>query len=462
MKKSSFSHSLLFLVNLRRSRRSKMIDGFFKPKFYVKCKQHIETTKMRLDAIKTKRNAVEKHLRSDIAHLLGNGFIIIAYGRAEGLLVEQHRSSCYELIENFCETISNNLKSMLKQRECPKECREAVPSLIYAAARFVDLPELRNLRNLFAEKYGNSLDRWTNEEFMEMLRPKQTTNEMVLQLMQEIAKEFSIECCITDTDNDLKITYESKKDAFSIRKTQDDHGNKNSNTKEEDYNESEGSESDITSYGSKDVPFDIYKQQSSSSEDETTIDLYRDAPNRSLSLMGSASEDEEDTMRPFYHRSIPFPYLKPRTETTDNILEEPSPTKQSGTEVEKETTDQNYDLVVYNKPNPRSFRRRNLKRTPRGDIVERHGTETEIDGVAKTTTTTRQRSRTAELAIDPLPPARASSMPTEPTAPYEAKHDGYARAISLQPVMLRMASHVHPKLPEYDDLVARIASLRGT
>lgn len=48
--------------------------------------------------------------------------------------------------------------------ECPKECREAVPSLIYAAARFADLPELRNLRNLFTEKYGNSLDCWTSKE----------------------------------------------------------------------------------------------------------------------------------------------------------------------------------------------------------------------------------------------------------------------------------------------------------
>lgn len=55
-----------------------------------------------------------------------------------------------------------NLKSL--SRECPEECREAVPSLMYAAARFADLPELRDLRNLFTEKYGNSLECYINKE----------------------------------------------------------------------------------------------------------------------------------------------------------------------------------------------------------------------------------------------------------------------------------------------------------
>lgn len=49
-------------------------------------------------------------------------------------------------------------------RECPEECRDAVPSLMYAAARFADLPELRDLRSLFTEKYGNSLEYYINKE----------------------------------------------------------------------------------------------------------------------------------------------------------------------------------------------------------------------------------------------------------------------------------------------------------
>ena len=49
-------------------------------------------------------------------------------------------------------------------RDCPEECKEAVPSLIYAAARFSDLPELRDLRTMFTERYGNSLESCINKE----------------------------------------------------------------------------------------------------------------------------------------------------------------------------------------------------------------------------------------------------------------------------------------------------------
>ena len=49
-------------------------------------------------------------------------------------------------------------------RECPEECKEAVPSLMFAAARFADLPELRDLRSLFAERYGHSLEAHVNQE----------------------------------------------------------------------------------------------------------------------------------------------------------------------------------------------------------------------------------------------------------------------------------------------------------
>lgn len=49
-------------------------------------------------------------------------------------------------------------------RDCPDECKEAVPSLMYAAARISDLPELRDLRTLFTEKFGNSLEPYTCKE----------------------------------------------------------------------------------------------------------------------------------------------------------------------------------------------------------------------------------------------------------------------------------------------------------
>lgn len=39
-----------------------------------------------------------------------------------------------------------------------------MPSLMFAAARFADLPELRKLRHIFVGRYGNSLESFVNLE----------------------------------------------------------------------------------------------------------------------------------------------------------------------------------------------------------------------------------------------------------------------------------------------------------
>lgn len=42
-------------------------------------------------------------------------------------------------------------------RDCPSDINEAVSSLIFASARFGDLPELIRLRKLFGKRYGIKL-----------------------------------------------------------------------------------------------------------------------------------------------------------------------------------------------------------------------------------------------------------------------------------------------------------------
>lgn len=56
------------------------------------------------------------------------------------------------------------------------------------------------------------------------------------------------------------------------------------------------------------------------------------------------------------------------------------------------------------------------------------------------------------------PPTRSVSLPREQTALSEPTKV-YARANSFQPD--NMARHVHPKLPDYDDLAAQFAAMRG-
>lgn len=48
--------------------------------------------------------------------------------------------------------------------ECPEECKAAVATLMFAAARYSDLPELRDLRQMFYERYGDTLQVFESKE----------------------------------------------------------------------------------------------------------------------------------------------------------------------------------------------------------------------------------------------------------------------------------------------------------
>lgn len=61
----------------------------------------------------------------------------------------------------------------------------------------------------------------------------------------------------------------------------------------------------------------------------------------------------------------------------------------------------------------------------------------------------------------PACPPRSVSLPLEQTEAVEV-NKVYTRAASFQPDRSKEARHVHPKLPDYDDLPARLAALRGT
>lgn len=170
-----------------------MLDGLLgKSGFYSKCKSLIKQTRTRIEVVRRKRNATQKFLRKDIADLLANGLEKNALGRADGLISELILSSCYDFIDHVCELILKHLPVLQKLRQCPEDCREAVGSLIFAAARLSELPELRELRDLFQERYGSSLEYYVNQKLVENITPRPPSMEKNIQLLEEIASEFSL------------------------------------------------------------------------------------------------------------------------------------------------------------------------------------------------------------------------------------------------------------------------------
>ncbi|XP_022755054.1 uncharacterized protein LOC111303217 [Durio zibethinus] len=169
-----------------------MLDGILGRGFASKCKSLIKVIKNRIDLIRRKKSATLKFLKKDIADLLANGLDINAYGRVEGYIAELTLSSCYDFVEKCCDFVSNHVLVMQKLSDCPEDCREAVSSLMFAAARFSDSPELRDLRQIFYERYGNSLELFVNKQLVENSASNPSSMERKVKVMHDIASEFSI------------------------------------------------------------------------------------------------------------------------------------------------------------------------------------------------------------------------------------------------------------------------------
>ncbi|KAI5392646.1 uncharacterized protein LOC127101643 [Lathyrus oleraceus] len=282
-----------------------LLRWLLKPKLYSKCLYYVKCIKTRLETLQKKRRFVHKFTKSDIAEFLRRGRDYDAYKRAEWLLFEERMLSCYEFIEKFIESISDHLEDLIKQSDCPEECKEAIPSLMYAAARISDLPELRDLRTVFKEKYDNSLEPYINKEFVEKLRRDPPTREMKIKLLHDIAQEFSIKWNAKGLKKIL-YTYPSL------------------------YDEKSGGEE----YKYESDEFDASKENEAShqysSDDETTStdtsSTHHHGRKSSSSSFGSVSEDDEQKVeegikKPRSFLLIPPPYqIKQKTNSNSNKI----------------------------------------------------------------------------------------------------------------------------------------------
>lgn len=477
-----------------------MFDALLKSKFYSKCKTDIKLTKTRIEMIKRKRNAVQKYLRNDIVDLLKNGLDYNAYGRAEGLLVELNLSSCYDIVEQACACISSHLSAMNKQRECPEECREAVPSLMFAAARFADLPELRALRSLFAEKYGNSLESYVNQELVKKSKSTPPTKVMKLQLLQDIALEHGIEWDSkaleqklykppapaqdlsknANEDNSNDLPKRSNPNAWRTvdQKVEDEHRNLRDDIVIE-RNQEHGHP-----HGRKAVPSDdnngsLSCKTPENIPSEATQVVNSDLPG--LEKNKGASEVVEDRSQ-FGYRSIPPPYTKPKVSKNKSSLdasstspgrEEPTGRKQSDHLDRAEENHQQDETVDKPKPVPKSVRRRKANTSVKkqdGDggkdeeerlmdkLLMRYSTKPSPKEPGQLEESTSMKLKRRDGV-----PTRTNSLPGEATTSKSQETKGHARANSFQHEneMLGPPGHMRPKLLDYDDFMARLAALRG-
>ncbi|VAI44080.1 unnamed protein product [Triticum turgidum subsp. durum] len=188
LKSSKRTHALV----ATHKQTAPLASLYFKIRGAHSRKHAIKCTRTRLDLVRKKKQAMVKFLRKDVADLLTNNLESHAFGRMEGLIVEMNQASCYDMIEQYCDYIGKQLNNLQKQSECPHEALGAVSTLIFAAARYPDLPELCELRHVFTEKYGASIEPFVSSEFVQKLQNKSFTKEEKLQVIEDVAEEFAI------------------------------------------------------------------------------------------------------------------------------------------------------------------------------------------------------------------------------------------------------------------------------
>lgn len=151
--------------------------------------------------LQNKRDVQLKLMRKEIAQFLQAGQEAIARIRVEHVIREQNVWAAYEILEMFCEFVLARVPILESQRECPSELREAVASIIFAAPRCSDLPDLLQVRNMFTAKYGKEFisaaselrpDTSVNRTIIEKLSASAPSGVVRLKVLKEIAQEYNI------------------------------------------------------------------------------------------------------------------------------------------------------------------------------------------------------------------------------------------------------------------------------
>ncbi|KAL1810524.1 hypothetical protein ACET3Z_027514 [Daucus carota] len=481
-----------------------MFNGLLKSKFQIKCKAWIKLTSMRLEIIKRKRIAMQKYLMNDITDLLQNGFDSNAYARAGGFLGEMNLSSCYEYVELSCLCISTHLSALCKDRECPDECREAVSTLMFAAARFADLPELRELRSLFTERYGKSVESYVNKEFVAKLKSAKHSKDEKLQLLRDIARESSILWNSKALEQRLYKPPAVQQPPIIVQKPNAAmtltilHNKSNNSSDAERHKQDnrmvilEERKQEFCSDRKDEVTNDGHKIPQSRRTPSKVIQAKKIDQNVQQSIFdpGSLFRDEVvgEKSTPVY--SSDLPPTRPTFSKTNPI----SGIVPDCFNIEGEGSrklDVQLDQKSKNIPKSVRTRRAKLLDPPPGrDIIgsfkgdetmcknsngkeqedaKLHGCDTPDEERKtckylmhysnKNATPGPTREETKPRRKDYNLQTRAASLPVEPSIPEETKR-GPTRATSYQ-ANINADGYAHPMLPDYDDFVARLARLQG-
>ena len=123
--------------------------------------------------------------------------------KAEALIRDDHMIEAFEILQLECELLSERIKLIEYEKECPADLVSCVSTLIYAAPR-VDIPELGEIRKQFKSKYGKKFEEAAlnnaggvlNERVVTKLSIQPPAAFLVQTYLEKICEQFEGKCSI--------------------------------------------------------------------------------------------------------------------------------------------------------------------------------------------------------------------------------------------------------------------------
>ena len=135
-----------------------------------------------------------KQLHIDVAQLLHHAKTSDAEARLDGLWKEASFLSVYVKVGEYFHLLKANLYNIAWQKECPTDLREALESLYFGASHCSNLPELKDVSEIMANKYGKefSAGSLVSKQFVQPVYETIPSEDCKKALMKEICAEFHI------------------------------------------------------------------------------------------------------------------------------------------------------------------------------------------------------------------------------------------------------------------------------
>lgn len=155
----------------------------------------------RVTVLKNQRQARCSIARSDVVQLLNLGYHERALLRVEQVIKEQNMLDVFDMVEGYCLLTIERINLIQQEKICPEELKEAISSLIFAASRCGEFPELQELRGIFTSRFGKEFaaravelrnNCGVNTKMIQKLSTRMPSLEQRTKVLKEIAAENNI------------------------------------------------------------------------------------------------------------------------------------------------------------------------------------------------------------------------------------------------------------------------------